>query len=559
MNRKRVLTGIILTLILLVIHLAVIDDYGLTWDFHHHFFSGLYMLKHPITPDLLKLPFTEPYPITSVQLPFGPLMTITPVLTYLLFFEKLKLLAFDNAYNLGIILGGVSGVLILFLFILDSLDFGTALTAAVILALYPRFFGDLHNNMKDIPQAAAFALAVWIFWRFANRRKLRDMFLGALAFGIAFNTKVNTVFMPVVAALWMVVLLLTKAAGKLAQPIRGISVKAAVPFLVYAGAAALFSLAIWWPFWDNPLERLLYLPTFFQLNTVNIEVVYYGKWFCSGVNIPWHYPFGYLLAVTPLPVTVFFIIGALMLLVRTFKKEPLPSLLLLWFIVPTLRFFMPKVWVMDGIRHFQEVIYPLAAIAAVGVMGTWRAASRTVLKNLNARGKRILGALLAALALAYLTGINVIYHPYQISYFSEAVGGIRGALGKFDIEYWGTSQKRAVQWLNEHAPKDAVINIVMLPDVSSKYLRPDLLAHVNSKGFDDSDYVVVLNRQSFFYRYFYLWEYFLRRKTAYVVENQGVPLVWIYDNSIPGTPRRNEWWQGEDPCMRKYWTSPPGR
>lgn len=531
--------------VILSVHLLVMDQYGLTWDFHHHFLSGLYMLRQPIPESLLAhLPFTEPYPITSVQLPFGPLMTVMPVVTYLLLFEKLKVLAFDNAYNIAVIGSGVAGIWILFLFLREAAGRRVAWIGAILLTLYPRFVGDLHNNMKDVPQAAAFTFAVYMYWRFAEKRLFRDLLAAAVALGIAFNMKINTVFMPVVAAVWSVFLLITGAAKNLAKPFPKISIRSVRPFILYSLFSVLFAVAIWWPFWDNPWERLMYIPRFFSLNTVNIEVVYYGQWYCSSSNVPWHYPFGYLLAVTPLPVTILFFIGLTIAVRDILRRKPLPSLLLFWFFIPLLRYLSPKTGVMDGIRHFQEVIYPMLAIAAIG--------GDRLITRLN-KTKIRLGTPFAVITVIYLVTVNIIYHPYQNAYFSEVVGGIRGAFGRFDIDYWGTSQKNAVAWLNENARENAVVYIAMLPDVSAKYLRPDLLARVNTTGFDTADYVVVLNRQSFFYRYFYLWEYFLRRTPVYTVANQGIPLTWIYDNKTPATARQKQWWQGESPCIRKYW------
>ena len=62
----------------------------------------------------------------------------------------------------------------------------------------------------------------------------------------------------------------------------------------------------------------------------------------------------------------------------------------------------------------------------------------------------------------------IAYHPYQLSYFNELVGGIRGALGKYDMDYWAVSQKQAVEWVNANAPKDAYINIVMSADTAGR-------------------------------------------------------------------------------------------
>jgi len=78
------------------------------------------------------------------------------------------------------------------------------------------------------------------------------------------------------------------------------------------------------------------------------------------------------------------------------------------------------------------------------------------------------------------------------------------------------------------------------------------LTHLNTTSYDKSDYVVILNRQSFFYRYYAATNFMLTHTPIHTIQNQGVPIVWIYDNrsnkplDIPQRP----WWTGEDPCIK---------
>ena len=528
MNKKHISVGIILTILLFGIHLFILPDYGLSWDFHHHFFAGLKLLKQPIGPELAQgLPFTEPDPRGTVNLPFGPLMSIAPVASYLVFFKWLGILAFDNAYNLSIVTSGTLGIFILYLFLLEAFGFTTALAGFTFLALLPRYFGDLHNNMKDVPQAAAFTLAIWLFWRLVRYRRIRDLIFASLAFAIAFNTKVNTLMVPVIAGIWLI-----------------LNSKFNIRIWSYFLLAPLTAFLLWSVFWPDPVGQLLYIPKFFIDNTQNIEVLIHGSWYCSGGNVPWWYPLWYLAITTPLPILFFFFMGLMSLMshMRHMQKKLIGSLLLLWFLLPLARYALPRMGVIDGIRHFEEVVFPLTAIAAVGAV------------SLLSRIKNIkVITVITIITFIMIIKDIVVYHPFQISYYNELVGGIKGAFGKYDIDYWGGPQKKAMLWLNKNAPKDAVVHVVMAADVAGTYLRSDLRAKLNTTGFDGADYVVVLNRQGFFYRYFYIWEYMLRRKAAYVVENQGIPIVWVFDNKLGSFPRQTPWWQGEDPCIRKYW------
>jgi len=578
MKRSWVFGGFILTFILLIIHLLVINDFGLTWDFHHIFFTGLRLIRHPITPDLLAhIPFGQPAPWDMYDVPFGQLMPLLPAVSYTVLFEKLKVLAFDSAFHLPTIIIGTSGLLILYLFLLEATSPIVAIVGFSFLTLYPRYFSDIQNNMKDVPQVVMFALSIWLFWRLVNDRKLINLFLAALSFAISFNVKVNAIFIPLVVGVWFLILLVTRATGSLKKPIHVPSIRHIKPILIYFLLAPALALLFWMFLWENPIKELLYIPRFFQDNTQNIEVLYFGKWYCSAVNVPWHYPFGYLAIVTPIPILILALVGMVVLIFQIFKRKPVASLLLLWFFIPISRYLLPKIGVIDGIRHFEEVVFPLCAIAAVGAGGIFRFFDKQAIQPSFARAasfaevateaesagrqynnvkKLLMGGLMIGV-IAYLVQQIVVYHPFQITYFNELVGGLKGAFGKFDLDYWGTSQKQAMAWLNTHAPQGSKVYVAMAADVAAKYLRPDLLEKLNTTWYDDADYVVVLNRQSFFYRYFYIVEYMLMRKTAYVVELQGVPLVWIYDNSLGQFPRGREWWHGDSPCIRKYWTITP--
>jgi hypothetical protein len=547
MKTKHTALAFLATVFLFAVHLFIIDDYSINWDFHHVFFAGLYHTHHPVTRELwYGFPYQEPDPMRMVETPFGPLQSAIPVLSWSTFHEKLHILAFDSAFNLPAVIAGVAGTFILFLFLLQAFSPAVAWLGFLFLAAYPRYWGDLHTNVKDIPTAVLYTASVWMAWRAINRRKWPDIVIAGILAGITFNFKVNAIFIPIIVGVWLFWLLWTPAKKRLARPFKNLWDHLITPSGSYVIIASISAFAIWSLFWKNPYDHLAYLIRFFQYNTTNMEVVLGGSWFCSGVNIPWYYPFWYLAVVTPLPVLVCAVIGFAALTGRMLRSwHPASALIVFWFFIPLIRFMVPHASVIDGIRHFEEVVFPLMAAAAIGAWSVGKSMNKGVLR-------KALPGIVGVLIL-YL-GYNVYaYHPYQLSYYNELVGGLPGAMGSYDVDYWGISQKRAVQWLNGHAPKDSKIHIVMSADVAGRYLRPDLLATLNKSGYDDSDYVVVLNRQSFFYRYFYAWEYFLRRKPAFEVKVMNVPLTTVYENRLGKFPKLPNWWSGEDPCMRKYW------
>lgn len=544
MRKQYIRIGLILTLLVISVNLLVIDDYGLSWDYHHVFFGGLYHLRQPRTADMTNdhLPFTNPDPRIMEKTPFGPIMTSIPVASYLLLFQKMKLLAFENAVNLPTIIIGVTGALVIFLFLLDTYGVVFALAGFIFLSLYPRYVGEIHFNMKDVPMAVIYALCIFLYWRLLNYRRVKDLLWASVVFGIAFNIKVNAVTVPATAFVWTLVVLITGAKRHLVKPIHKVKLKELFPVAAYYVLSPLIAFIIWSIFWDDPVGHLLYLFEFFTYNTRNIEVLYFGKWYVSTLNVPWHYPYGFLAIVTPLPILATALVGLIVLLYKLLRNaDPFASLVLLWFFVPLMRYLIPAIGVIDGIRHFLEVVPALMVIAAVGAGSLWTWWTNT---RIGTKHIRMSVAKVTAIGVTGFLLLQVIlYHPYQITYFNELVGGVKGAFGKFDLDYWGTSQKHAVRWINEHAPKGAVVDIIMAGDVSGKFLRPDLLEKLNSVYYIHADYVVILNRQSFFYRYAII-DYLLTHKPVKTIDVLGVPLVFIYDKKTPPTPPQPQWWQG---------------
>lgn len=525
--------GAIIPLLFLIIHLSIMNGYGFTWDFHFHFFGGGKLMGiEPQTLEPRSLPFVEPDPRRAWTLPYGALMSMPPVMSYMLLHKTLTILAADNAYHLPIIIWGILGIGILYGFLREAINTRTAIIGALFLGLTPRYFGDMHNNMKDIPSAVIFTLNMWLLWRLVKHKRVIDCIAAVAAFAVAFNIKINSIFIPVIFVCWLLTLF---ASYKKITVIK--------PVVWYFIAAPIAAYLLWWVFWPDPIGQLRHAFFTFGIGTNNIEVILNGAWYCSGSTVPWYYPFWYLAITTPAPMLIGFVAGCITLVVHWKKLFPTNTLLVVWLLAPLSRYFIPSVGVIDGIRHFEEVLFPIAAISAIGI--------NLIFIRLKPRVLRI--TLLIAV-IGYLSVAIIQHHPYQIAYFNELVGGTKGAVGKYDLDYWGTSQKAAVAWVNARAPVNAKVHIVMAAAVAGQYLRPDLLPNLNRYGYDESDFVILLNRQSFLYRFFYAYEYLLHHRPAHVISLQGAPLTWIYDNRTDNkTQRQLPWWQGEDPCIIKYW------
>lgn len=526
-NKRIFLLGMGITCIYFLVHLLIINDYGISWDFHYHHFAGLYHLGLPVPSinDPSPVPFTPPDPRLTTEDPFGPFTQIVPTLSYLLLYQKWKLLPFDAAYNFPMIIFGSLGVGLLFIFASEASGLPAGILSALFLGLLPVHFAYLHTSMKDTANAFAFTLSIYLFWKLVTNPRLRNLILASMTFAFAFNVKVNSILIPVVCLIWFIWRNYPDIIRLFTNNFKMIFRKKIFLPVLYFFVSPILAIILWWPFWRNPLAKLLELPYFYSHNTLNMPVLFLGQIFHSGINIPWYYPFVYLGITTPLPILMFFILGLIICLKRIKEGDKAYMLFILWFFIPLLRYLSPKSGAIDGVRHFLEIVYPLCLIAGIGAMEIY---NLIIKKNPRPR----LTGIVFGTVISFSLLVNIVKsHPYQTSFFNTVAGGIKGAWGKFDIDFWGTPQKEAMLWLNKNASNGSYIHVVMAQSSAAVYLRPDLINNLNRKNYWESDYTVVLNRESFFTIYNvmnYIENKTNEEKMVFQRQIDGVPLVWIF-------------------------------
>lgn len=99
--------------------------------------------------------------------------------------------------------------------------------------------------------------------------------------------------------------------------------------------------------------------------------------------------------------------------------------------------------IFDGIRHL--LFAAVCATTLAGVGASWLvAADRHPLL-------RYAAGVLLAVAVARAAQVSIRLHPYESTYFNDVVvGGLAGAEGRFDTDYWGAALTEAAVWTVEH-------------------------------------------------------------------------------------------------------------
>ena len=86
-------------------------------------------------------------------------------------------------------------------------------------------------------------------------------------------------------------------------------------------------------------------------------------------------------------------------------------------------------------------------------------------------------------------------HPYQYVYYNHLVGGIAGASGRFEMDYWVTSYAESIRYINQIAPPDSKVLVWTFAEVANEYARPGLIvASRDTKDVGNFNYALISSR-----------------------------------------------------------------
>jgi tetratricopeptide (TPR) repeat protein len=317
------------------------------------------------------------------------------------------------------------------------------LATFVIMFLSPRFFGDSLMNPKDIPFAAGYIMALYYTVRVldAMPRPNRWHLVGlAGGLAIALATRAGGLLPFATFGLFAGLHFLLRNGGFSALGNMGLMGK----YIVYGGIALVagYVLAIlFWPYaLKSPLSNPLNALSQFEALVIRIRVLFEGLNVRSD-KVPWYYAAKWIYLTIPL-ASIVGVAGSILLSGRLMRRyNPLWILLVLFAgIFPVFYVIYKDSVLHDGWRHLTFAYPPLAVAAGL----FWNELSRFFpdKKTIQYAAFGAMGLLLSDSAL--FIARNSAF-PYI--YFNPIAGGVKGAFGQYETDYWGVSVRQGMEWL----------------------------------------------------------------------------------------------------------------
>ncbi|NKD55464.1 MULTISPECIES: hypothetical protein [unclassified Haematospirillum] len=386
------------------------------------------------------------------------------------------------------------------------------LLAIVLLALCGIWSGAMFTHTKDIPFATAMIWGVYTLTRIVSCLPRVPLSLGlgfGLSTGLALGLRVGGGLLVCYAAL---VILVCGVSYSGLWKGRALFWFRSACSLFPGMCLAFVLMAFFWPWsvqqFDHiPLAIKAFSNFSFEIDTILSGIVYQVD------DVPRTYLPIYLLVKMSEPVLLGLFCGILVLAVRR-RALIRARQSILWVpvvaaaVCPVLLALITNPPLYNGVRHFLFVVPPLVILSAAGL---YTVCIRVAAVS-SVAARRFFFAVFGAVCLLSAVPL-VLIHPYGYVGYNILAGGLSGAVGRWEMDYWSSSVKDALVGLQQYAlPRDtggeyrvAVCAELVQADavlgpgfrVVADWLQADFFVSATQMGCDaamDGDVVVEVRR-----------------------------------------------------------------
>ncbi len=361
----------------------------------------------------------------------------------------------------------------LFAWRISGKNWQIGLIALLFIAFSPRIFGESMNNPKDIPFACGFIIGMYYFLAFLQElptRMLRNAIGVGIGFALAFGIRPagGLLLLANFAVMAGLYFFLHKEFKSRLLADNSKLLKRSFIFLVPVVVIGYFIGLLSWPWGlQEPLTRPLESLKAMTNIQITLRVFFEGV-FRPNNAMPWYYEFKWILISNPLIV----ILGVLLFIIlfaevrKTYGSFVLFLLLFAAFFTPVYMIYK-KSSVHDTWRHL-FFIYPFwVSMAALAwpLIGNF----------FKSKQAQWIPFIVAVLGLTPAIAWTVRSHPNQYVYFNELIGGVEGAHGYYDTDYYQNSGLQAADWILENVEPIPGRKIIVASNMLGfdKYFRND--------------------------------------------------------------------------------------
>ena len=456
---KKHIAAIVIFLVSFMTGLSVFEDFGISWDEPMQRTTGMEAYNYVFAGDTAYK--------TYVNRDYGVAFQIPLIIA-----EKvLDLQDPRDIYNMRKL--GMHLFFLLSAFVFYMLIYyiykkrSLAVAGYLLLLITPRIYAQSFFNSKDIPFMSMFIICFFLCAVAFRSQRIRHFLIFGAFTGLLISIRVMGILLPAIVTMIVIIDLLWGKSRK----------KIAFCFLCYF-FSFLGVLFISWPFlWDNPWVNFITAFSNMAKFRWDQEVLFFGEMVRS-TNVSWRYVPVWFGVTTPVPFLILGLSGMVFLVVN-FLRKPVRFLLntiernqliyMVFFFVPILSVIILHSVLYDGWRQLYFIYPPFILLAVYGFS--------CLMNSQSTKGNLLPVAAGVVLFFSVLTTASTMIrnHPFEDVYFNTLVpSGDQYLRKSFELDYWGTSYKQALEYIVSHDTSGKInINVALSPGEANAFMLPE--------------------------------------------------------------------------------------
>ncbi|MGF1467712.1 MAG: ArnT family glycosyltransferase [Sandaracinaceae bacterium] len=444
------------------------------------------------------------------------------------------------------------GLLLWLIYVFGAQTYGRSagLFASLAFALMPRIFYHSQLDAFDVPIALMTTLVTYAYCRAIG--DWRWLPILGLCYGLALATKHNAWILPLIFLIHMAFVAATERRHR---RFGGAPRVALTPYWLLAMLliGPIVFVALWPWLWHDTLQRFGEYAGF-HFGHTHYNMAYFGVNYFRA-PVPMSYPWVMTVLTVSAVTLVLALIGigarARALLPFGLEERWWPNgsvrpdprrtdvLFLGCLLPPLVVISMPWTPIFGGTKHWFPAYPFLALFAGAGFVAVLRHAlpARRGLPTAVRGWAATVG--LGALFLAPAAAETAHSHPFGLSHYTYAAGGVPGAadLG-MNRQFWGFTTGSLADWLNRKLPDGGTVWICDMTPRAWAMMQADgrLSRRIRSTASLVSAALALVHHEDHFAEVdFQIWEAFGTVRPVEVLTYDGVPIISVYEN-----PRRRQ-------------------
>jgi tetratricopeptide (TPR) repeat protein len=405
----------------------------------------------------------------------------------------------ENTYGFRHIMSPLAGwlaIMITALFAVRLAGYRAGILVIVLFAVSPTFMGHSQNNLKDIPFALGYILSIYCILKFVMERRNTSLkYPVLLTLSIAFTLSIRAGGLVLICYLCFFFLLYW-----LFRYFKKIRMESSETWtkLMWIGIITLGSWLlsiILWPFaLQSPVRNVLESYRVMAHFPYTFRQIFEGRVEWSDF-MPWYY------LLKSMSVTIPLLVSAGFCLFFVFIKRAVKDGMAIQYFFILFTIFFPVIFVIyersnlySSWRQFLFLYPAIILIAATGF-------SYLFDYLVKAKYSGLIIVLAIALLAVHPVRFMALNHRYSYIYYNQLAGGLHGAYGNYETDYYYVSQTEASKWLLDYLKErkdSAVVKIKATysvswqfrnhPETETSYFRYE------ERCMSDWDFAIVANR-----------------------------------------------------------------